>query len=106
MPAAAGCPNYPACALEPHAQQLPEGGDGEGERAPWLGGAVPGAPTDDGAPHPGRKQVVEGPMEEGEESGAGWGGGGVREAGPLKPGGKGEHPHWPGSRVVADCPEA
>ena len=103
MPPAAGCPNSPACALEPHAQQLPEGGDGEGERAPRLGGAVPGAPADDGAPHPGGKQVVAGPMPEGEEPGAGG-----RSQGGRTPqaAGKGEHPHWPGSRAVADCPEA
>ena len=84
MPTTAGCPNHPACALEPHAQQLPEGGDREGERAPWLGGAVPGAPADDGTPHPGREQVVEGPMAEGEGPGDG-----EVEAGPSKPGREG-----------------
>ena len=84
MPTTAGSPNHPACALEPHAQQLPEGGDGEGERAPWLGGAVPGASADDGTPHPGREQVVEGPMEEGEGPGDG-----EAEAGPSKPGREG-----------------
>lgn len=35
--ATAGCPNDPACALEPHAQQLPEGGDGEGELSAMAG---------------------------------------------------------------------
>lgn len=66
MSTSAGCPDHPARALEPHAQQLPEGGDGAGERAPWLGGAVPGAPADDGPPHPRGEQVVEGPPEEGQ----------------------------------------
>ena len=42
---------------------------------------MPGAPTDDGTPHPGREQVVQGPMAE--EEGPG---GGEAEAGPRKPG--------------------
>lgn len=51
--------------MESHAQQLPQGGDREGERAPWLGGAVPRAPANDGTPHPRGEQVLKGPTEEG-----------------------------------------
>lgn len=51
--------------MESHAQQLPQSGDRAGERAPWLGGAVPRTPANDGTSHPGGEQVLEGPTEEG-----------------------------------------
>ena len=100
MPTTAGRPKHPARPLEPHAQQLPEGGDGAGERAPWLGGAVPGAPTDDGALHPRGEQVAEGLKEGGP-------GPGGREAGTQQA----QKPRrsilvGKGPKMTADCPEA
>lgn len=65
MPTTAGRPNHPASAMEPHAQQFPKGGNRTGERAPWLGGAVPGATADDGPAHPRREQVMDGPTDKG-----------------------------------------
>lgn len=103
MSTSPGRPNHPACALEPHAQQFLEGGDGAGERAPWLGGAVPGAPADDGTPHPRGEQVVEGPTEDGAGPRQG-------EASPASPEGKEKHPYWPRAllspEMTVDFPKA
>lgn len=64
---------------------------------------MPGAPADDGAPHPGREQVVEGPAEDGA-------GLGVVRQGPASTEGKEEHPHPPRAlfspKMTFDFPKA
>lgn len=51
MPAPPGRADHRSRAVEPHAQHLPQRGDGPGQREARLGGPVPGAAADDGGVH-------------------------------------------------------
>lgn len=59
VPAPPGRAVHRGRAVEPHAQHLPQRGDGPRQREARLGGPVPGAAGDDGGAHTRRKQVNE-----------------------------------------------
>lgn len=57
MPAPPGCADHRGCAVEPHAQHLPQRGVRPRQREAWLGDPVSGTATDDGRAHTRGEQV-------------------------------------------------